>query len=63
MKHLFIDTFKSGGEFHKQVNKVELSLYNKSLLFHAIFNFTRILYPIIGLAHWQKAFKDYEKND
>ncbi len=63
MKLLFRDTFNNGGEFAQQVKNVELSLYNKSLLFHVIFNFTRILYPLIGLAHWQKAFKDYEKND
>ena len=42
---------------------VQESLYTKSWLIHIIMMFSRIVYPILGIAYWQKAYKGKDKLD
>ena len=36
---------------------MESQLYTKSWICHCIMMFSRVAYPILGIAYWQKAYK------
>lgn len=44
------------------MEKVNVSLYNRAWLLHSFLTFTRVVYPIIKIASWQKAYSPEEKS-
>ena len=51
-KDLFIDTFKKGGAHREEMEKVKHSLYTRAWITHSVMMFTRVLYPLLGIALW-----------
>ena len=50
-----MDTFRLGAH-EEQARIVQASLWTKSWLIHLVVTFSRILYPLMGTAYWQKAY-------
>lgn len=49
---LFLDTFRRNVAYKQEMKNIKHSLYNKSWLIHIVMTFSRIAYPILGIAHW-----------
>ena len=56
LKQLFKDTYRKDGAYREERDRVMNSLYPKAWLIHLCINATRIVYPILGMAQWQKAY-------
>jgi hypothetical protein len=59
---LFIDTYRGGGEFCEEIEKLKRSFRNKALILHVVTTMSRVLYPLLGISFWQKAFKNRESH-
>lgn len=45
------------------MENIQYSLYNKSWLIHIVMTFSRVVYPVLGIAHWQKAYNSRREYD
>jgi len=60
---LFKETFQYKGLYSEQRSQIEAMLCTKSWVLHCVTTSSRILFPLLGVAYWQKAYKDVHKND
>ena len=55
-KDLFRDSFRRGGAYSEESNQFQESLYNRAWLIHSMLMFSRIAWPLMGIAVWEKAY-------
>ena len=61
-KQVLRDTFFTSS-FQREKEQLETSFVTKAWITHIIMMVSRVVYPLFGIAYWQKAYKNYEKND
>ena len=61
-KTILKETYKTGGDFTEDKKKLQQVLNTKSLIGHIFLMLPRAIYPIFGVAYWQKTYEDYEDN-
>ena len=49
---LFKDTFRKGGAYSEEMEKIKHVLHSRAWLIHMIMMFSRIAYPLLGIALW-----------
>lgn len=49
---LFKDTFKKGGAYSEEMEKIQHGLHTRAWIIHMIMMFSRIAYPLLGIAFW-----------
>ena len=59
---LFKDTFNRKGAYSIEIRNVQASLYTKSWMIHCVMMFSRVAYPLLGIAFWQKAYDGKDEN-
>ena len=59
---IFYDTFRKSS-YEREKENLESSLVTKAWITHIIMMVSRIVYPLLGVAYWQKAYRHYEKNE
>ena len=56
-KKLIKGTFRQSKEQRVQTAQVQIFLQTRAWLFHCIIMSSRVIYALIGIASWQKAYK------
>ena len=61
-KALIVDTFRHNPQTRQEIQKLESSLCYRAWVFHCIISLSRVVYPLLGIAYWQKAFQRRSHN-
>ena len=61
-KALLVDTFRPNPQTRQEIKKLESSLCYRAWMFHIIVTLSRVIYPILGISYWQRAFKSRLQN-
>jgi len=56
-------TFSNGGEYASELKTIQEGLYTKSWLIHCLTILSRVVYPLLGIARWQLAYKGRERTE
>ena len=56
-KKILKGTFRQSKKQRVQTAKVQIFLQTRAWLFHCIMTSSRVIYALIGIAKWQKAYK------
>ena len=62
-KALLVDTFRHSPEIRREMEKQKLSLCNRAWAYHISITFCRIIFPLLGISYWQKAFANRTSNE
>lgn len=54
--------FNPKGRSKEEMKKLEENLYTKTWLCHCVMMLSRVVYPLLGIAYWQRGFKERESN-
>ena len=58
---LMKETVSPSGPVKTQMNKLEEVLQTRAMICHCVFTATRVLYPLLGIAYWQKGRENLEQ--
>lgn len=61
LRLLLKNTFTRGGPYKKEMERIQYNLYTRAWIVHIIYNANRIIYAILGIAAWQKAYEERDK--
>ena len=53
---------RDGGPYREELREIEQFLETRALLFQAYYMLSRVIWSILGVAWWQKAFRDRHEN-
>lgn len=58
---LFVDSFWISSEVKEEYERVAYLLSIKAIIFHCLITLSRVVYPILGVAFWQKGYANLDK--